>query len=211
MNLSALGKPPPAGWDRIAASVAGACDRFLINTKARQEYFLATCGHESGGFTRFAENLNYSGEALWSLFKSHFASLEEAQTYARQPQRIANRIYASRMGNGDEASGDGWKFRGKSAIQQTGRKAQTDCSLFFFQDDRLVSDSSFEEWLIQPEGAFLGAGYYVQANHLNDLADAGNFLGYQALVNTGNKNKPASAVIGWADRQDWLIKVRAVL
>ncbi len=90
------------------------------NTK-RLTHFLAQLAHESQHFRRTSENLNYSAEGLWRVFRKYFDSLEHAQTYERQPERIANRVYADRIGNGDEASGDGWRYRGRGFIQLTGK------------------------------------------------------------------------------------------
>jgi putative chitinase len=97
--------------------------QYGINRNARRfAHFMSQLSHESGGFKRLDENLNYSAEALWRLFRKYFRDEAEAASFARQPERIANRIYANRMGNGDEASGDGWRYRGRGFIQLTGRE-----------------------------------------------------------------------------------------
>lgn len=93
-------------------------------TKEQLANFLGQCDHESQGFTRYIENLNYNGDALMQLFRTHFKDQFEANSYARKPECIANRIYDNRLGNGDEASGDGWRYRGKGAIQLTGKTNQ---------------------------------------------------------------------------------------
>jgi len=87
----------------------------------RATHFFAQTGHETGEFKAFSENLNYSPQGLGTTFKKYFPTITLANSYARQPERIANRVYANRMGNGDEASGDGWKFRGRGALQLTGK------------------------------------------------------------------------------------------
>lgn len=94
-------------------------------SKMQQAMFLAQCGHESAGFTRFTENLNYSADGLLSVFGKRFAA-KKAQEYAKMPEKIANYVYANRLGNGDEASGDGWKYRGRGLIQITGKKNYID-------------------------------------------------------------------------------------
>jgi len=90
-------------------------------TNERAAHFFGQCAHETGNFRLFEENLNYSAEGLTKTFKKYFPTIESTAGYARNPQRIANRVYANRMGNGDEASGDGWKHRGRGAIQLTGK------------------------------------------------------------------------------------------
>lgn len=93
-----------------------------ITTKEQVAMFLAQCGHETGGFTRFTENLNYSAERLLAVFPKYFKTRADAEKVARRPQEIANIVYANRMGNGDSKSGDGWKYRGRGLIQLTGRQ-----------------------------------------------------------------------------------------
>lgn len=93
-----------------------------ITTKEQVAMFLAQCGHETGGFTRFTENLNYSAERLLAVFPKYFKTRADAEKVARRPQEIANIVYANRMGNGDAKSGDGWKYRGRGLIQLTGRQ-----------------------------------------------------------------------------------------
>lgn len=92
-----------------------------ISTDRRRASIIGQCAHESMGFRTRYENLNYSGDGLWRVFRRHFRSRNEAEGFARQPERIANRVYADRMGNGNSASGDGWRFRGRGFIQLTGR------------------------------------------------------------------------------------------
>lgn len=88
-------------------------EKYEINTTNRAAGFLAQCGHESGGFKALQENLNYSAAALLKVFPKYFKSVEEAEKYARNPEKIANRVYADRMGNGNEESGDGYRYRGR--------------------------------------------------------------------------------------------------
>ena len=96
-------------------------EKYEINTLNRAAGFLAQCSHESNNFRILEENLNYSADALIKVFPKYFKSLDEAKLYARNPEKIANKVYANRMGNGDEASGDGFKYRGRGFIQLTGK------------------------------------------------------------------------------------------
>jgi len=117
MNIENLQGVVP---DSIYDQIVGILEPFDIDGPLRLSHLLGQCQHECANWTRFIENLNYSGDALWSLFHKHFADINDAHSYHRQPERIANRIYANRMGNGDEVSGDGWKYRGRGALQLTG-------------------------------------------------------------------------------------------
>jgi len=108
--------------DVVIAQIPDTAKKFNINTPLRLAHFLAQCGHESAGFTATTENLNYSALGLKGTFKKYFPTDALANAYARQPEKIANRVYASRMGNGDEKSGDGYKYRGRGYIQLTGKQ-----------------------------------------------------------------------------------------
>ena len=111
--------------------------QYNITDIARTAAFMAQCAHESGGFTMLSENLNYSAQGLMGVFKKYFPTAELANAYARQPEKIANRVYANRMGNGPEESGDGYKFRGRGLIQLTGKDNYRRCSQFLFEDNTL--------------------------------------------------------------------------
>ena len=102
-----------------------ACMKHYGLTPESASHFFAQCAHESGNFIIFRENLNYSADGLLRIFPKYFDAIK-ARQYARQPERIANRVYANRMGNGDEASGDGWRYRGRGAIQLTGKNNYRD-------------------------------------------------------------------------------------
>lgn len=142
--------------------------KYGINTQNRMANFLGQCDHESAGFKTFIENLNYSGTALWSLFPSHFASAAEANKYARQPEKIANRIYANRMGNGTEASGDGWKYRGKGCIQLTGKSNH----VAFFTAAGL-NPTTTDPMVIANQYALISAAWFWGGRNLNATADVG--------------------------------------
>ena len=144
---------------------------YEINTPRRIAAFLAQCGHESGGWTVFEENLNYSAQGLVGIFKKYFPTLEAAQPYARKPQMIANRVYGGRMGNGPESSGDGWKYRGRGPIQLTGKDNYRAFAQDMFEDwenlfenpDWVTSDRDF---------ALMSAIWFWNKNGLNRWADA---------------------------------------
>jgi putative chitinase len=107
--------------DTVLGMIPDVISKFNINTELRLAHFLAQCAHESANFSATVENLNYSLKGLMVIFRKYFPTEELALQYVRQPQKIANRVYANRMGNGDEASGDGWKYRGRGFIQLTGK------------------------------------------------------------------------------------------
>lgn len=125
--------------------------------------FLAQCGHESGGFSVFTENLNYSDYALTQIFRKYFDPLT-AKKYARKPEQIANRVYANRMGNGDEESGDGWRYRGRGIIQITGKK-----NYIAFRN-WLGRDFALHELAEDLDLAVSAAVWYWQVNELASLA-----------------------------------------
>ena len=174
-----------------------ACARFDIAGPLRQAPFLAQCAHESQGFTRLVENLNYSAERLLVVFPRYY-TLDNYTLYARRPERIANRVYANRMGNGDEASGDGWMYRGRGLFSLTGLDNMVACG------EALGLDLAHEPELLEiPSTAALAAGWYWQANGCNALADAGDFQGLTRRINGG--------LNGFADRLAWLDRAQAAL
>jgi len=138
---------------------------FGIETLEQQASFLAQCGHESAGFTALVENLNYKAESLCKVWPKRFPTLEAAQPYHRNPEAIANKVYASRMGNGDEESGDGFAYRGRGLIQLTGRDNYRACG-----DDLGVDLESDPDLVSTPQFAALSAGWFWNKNHLNNIA-----------------------------------------
>ena len=155
---------------------------YKIDTPERIASFLAQCGHESAGFTVLQENLNYSADGLNKIFKKYFPTLDSAQPYARKPEMIANRVYGNRMGNGDEASGEGYKFRGRGPIQLTGKDNYTACSDFLFQDDTLVQNP---DMLLDPEYALHSACWFWWKNDLNNYADSADLVTMTKRINGG--------------------------
>lgn len=133
MTLDQLKSITSAASQELLDALQGAFDIYNINTPERQACFLAQCIHESTGFTRFEESLYYSAPRLLEVFPSYFTP-SQAADYAKQPERIANRVYANRMGNGLESSGDGWKYRGRGAIGITGKDMYTRCGASLNQD-----------------------------------------------------------------------------
>ena len=165
------------------APIEAACAKFLINTPLRVAAFLASCGVESAYLTAVAENLNYSAAALQAVFPHEFPTAEIAAQYARQPERIASRAYAGRNGNGDEASGDGWAFRGRALLQITGRAGYANCAKGIGLD--LIDHP---ELLEQPANSAMAAAWYWNSRGLNTPADAGQFLAISRAINLGNAN-----------------------
>lgn len=152
----------------------------LFENPKRISAFLAQIAHESGGFTAIRENLNYSARGLRTTFRKYFPTEELAKQYERKPEMIANRVYASRMRNGDEKSGDGWRFRGRGLIQLTGRDNYT----------RLAKalDMTIDEvvaYLETPAGATSSAGWFWDTNKLNAFCDRDDFIGLTRRINGG--------------------------
>ena len=169
----------PAMAEKWAIPLQFVCDKYEINTPERVAGFLAQCGHESGGFRFTSEDLHYRAEALTRVWPSRFPP-GIAESYAMQPEKIANRAYADRMGNGNEASGDGWKYRGRGLIQLTGADNYADFSLS--ADNEALSDP---DSVAEPELAALSAGWFWSRNGLNALADARDIVGMSRRVNGG--------------------------
>lgn len=145
-----------------------ALKQFDITTKPRIAAFIAQTAHESANFTRTEESLYYSTpERVQKMWPRRVSSLADAASLCRHPQRLANRVYANRLGNGDEASGDGWRYRGRGLIQLTGR------SNYHFASDALGANYVSEpDAVAQPDGACMTAGWFWSSIHGNELADS---------------------------------------
>jgi putative chitinase len=150
--------------------------------------FLAQCAHESGGFVFIKENLNYRWQSLRKTFPKYFPTDQLAQQYEKQPERIANRVYANRMGNGAEESGDGWRFCGRGLIQVTGRDNYS-----WFAASLEISPEEASEYMETFEGAAQSACWFWETNNLNQWADRGDILTLTKRINGGT--------IGLEDRQ----------
>ena len=140
--------------------------KFGIDTPLRKAHFLSQLAHESGGLKYTSENLNYSAKGLRSVFGKYFKTWEQAKAYERQPKKIANKVYANRMGNGDEASGDGWKYRGRGLIQLTGKD-----NYERFSRDYGIDCVNNPDLLLDPEWALTSACWYWQKRKINQFAD----------------------------------------
>ena len=154
-------------------------NEFEINTPLRAAAFIAQTAHESAGYSAFLENLNYSAQALLKTWPNRFTP-ENAAVYARQPEKIANHVYINRLGNGDEVSGDGWRYRGRGVIQTTGHINYKACGIGLGLD--LIA---FPELLEQPLNAFRSAGWYWKNRNCNSFADSGDFIGLTKAINGG--------------------------
>lgn len=154
--------------------------KYEINTVNRMAGFIAQCGHESLGFTVLKENLNYGAKGLLTTFKKYFPDESTAAKYERKPEMIANRVYGGRMGNGPEASGDGYKFRGRGAIQLTGKDNYTK---FATSIGKSIDEAiAYVETL---EGAIESACWFWKANNLNALCDADDIVAMTKRINGG--------------------------
>lgn len=159
-----------------------------INTPKRIASFIAQCAHESGNFTTLKENLNYKPATLRKLFPKYFPTDELAEEYCRKPNKqeaIANRIYANRMGNGSEESGDPAKWIGRGLIQLTGRQNYQNFADSIEVDDRPLSIDEVPEYLATFEGAAQSACWFWETNNLNKFADADDILGMTKRINGG--------------------------
>ena len=155
-------------------------DDYDIDTPLRVAHFVAQCAHESGNFVFIKENLNYKAASLQKIFSKYFPTAELAAQYDNQPERIANRIYANRMGNGPETSGDGYKYCGRGLIQLTGKDNYT-----FFAGSLNIPVEEASDYLATFEGAAQSACWFWEQNNLNRFADANDVKGLTKAINGG--------------------------
>lgn len=175
--------------EKYVESLNDVCEHYEIsNTPQRLASFLAQISHESGGFNFTKENLNYGAKGLMTTFKKYFPTEDQAKQYERKPEMIANRVYANRMGNGPESSGDGYKFCGRGLIQLTGKDNYTR-----FANALDLSIDECVAYLETPAGAVTSAGFFWDFNNLNSYCDRDDFIGLTKRINGGT--------IGLADRQ----------
>lgn len=187
-KLDALkGHVPQTVIDQIPDTAA----RFGITTPLRLAHFLAQCGHESGGFRAVQENLNYSAKGLCGIFRKYFPSVTVAMQYERKPEKIANKVYANRMGNGNEASGAGWKFRGRGYIQLTGTENYKSF------DATVPEDIIANPDLVATKYPLASAAFFFKKNNLWAICDRGA----SADVVTAVTKRVNGGTIGLADRQ----------
>jgi putative chitinase len=175
--------------DSVIAQIPETAAKFNITNNLRLAHFLAQCGHESGGFKAVSENVNYSAAGLKGIFGKYFPG-NLAESYARQPQKIASRVYGGRMGNGPEATGEGWKFRGRGYIQLTGKQNYTNFAKFIGEDT--VSNPD----LVATKYPLASAAFFFDSNKLWSICDKG---ADNATVTAVTK-RVNGGTIGLADR-----------
>ena len=164
MNLDKLKGHVP---DTVIGEIPAVMEKFQINTPLRLCHFLAQCAHESGNFKAVSENLNYGASGLLGIFKKYFPTEAKAKEYERKPEKIANRVYADRMGNGPESSGDGFKYRGRGYIQLTGK-------VNYQSFDKIVDENVTDNPdLVATKYPLLSAAWFWNSRTLNILADKG--------------------------------------
>ena len=176
--------------DAVIAMIPDTAAKFGINTPLRLAHFLAQCGHESGGFRATQENLNYSAKGLMGIFKKYFPTSALAAAYERQPAKIAARVYGGRMGNGAEATGEGYKFRGRGYIQLTGKENYTAFGKSIGEDMTANPDK------VAAQYALLSAAWFFSKNNLHKIADEGA----SDLVVTKITKRVNGGTIGLPDR-----------
>ena len=174
--------------ESVISQIPDTAKKFNITTPLRLAHFLAQCGHESGGFKAIQENLNYSADGLKKIFPKYFPG-NLSESYARNPEKIASKVYGGRMGNGDEASGDGWRYRGRGLIQTTGKANYVKLAQYI---KKTLEETI--EYCETVEGAVESACFYWTSNNLNAIADTGDMAALTRRINGG--------VIGLADRLD---------
>jgi putative chitinase len=172
--------------------------KYDISTPIRQAAFIGQTAHESNNFKTLEENLNYSPEGLMKTWPSRFSDLPTAMKYAHNPEKIANKVYGGRMGNGVEETGEGAKYHGRGLIQLTGKEMYANCGQSIGQD--LISNPNL---LTIPEYAALSAGWFWNKKGLNSLADSGDYETMTKRINGG--------LIGLDDRKAKIAKAISVL
>ena len=174
--------------DAVIAQIPETAKKFNITNVLRLSHFLAQCGHESGGFKAVSENLNYSADGLKKIFGKYFPG--DTSAYARNPEKIANKVYGNRMGNGPESSGEGYKFRGRGYIQLTGKENYTAFGKAIGEDIPSNPDKVASQY------ALLSAAWFFSKNGLHKMADGG---ATDAVVTSITK-RVNGGTIGLADR-----------
>jgi len=176
--------------DSVISMIPDTAAKFQIDTPLRLAHFLAQCGHESGGFRLTKENLNYSAKGLNGTFKKYFPTLESAIPYERKPDKIANKVYGGRMGNGPESSGEGAKFCGRGYIQLTGKENYTAFGKSINEDILSNPDKVASNY------ALLSAAWFFSKNGLHKIADEGS----SDVVVTKITKRVNGGTIGLPDR-----------
>jgi putative chitinase len=198
--FSQIGKLKGFIPDHVIVQIPNVIKKFAINTPLRLAHFLAQCEHESNHWNSVSENLNYSAERLKIIFAKYFPGTIH-ELYAKNPEKIASRVYASRMGNGDEASKEGWRFRGRGYIQLTG-KVNYQAFNMVVEDDLLINPE-----LVETKYPLLSAAWFFEKNGLNEIADKGadnaTVFAVTKIVNGG--------IIGLDDRIKYFNTIHTLL
>ena len=195
-----LGKifPNNKNIDELFAALSSELPKYDITSVERVAGFLAQCGHESAGFTVKKENLNYSADGLLKVFPKYFKTQADANAYARQPAKIANRVYGNRMGNGPESSGEGFKFCGRGYIQLTGK---SNYSAFAKSINKSLDEAI--AYLETINGAVESACWFWKTNNINRFCDANDIVGMTKAINGGTN--------GLQDRTDYFVKAKSII
>lgn len=203
-TLAAAAGIPIERAEHWAGYITDAMDQFGIRTPRCQAAFIAQTAHETGGYKRWVENLNYSTpELIYRNFSSRFNSIDEARHYVRSPKALASRAYSNKGGNGSEASGDGWRYRGRGLIQVTFKNAYEACGIALGVD--LLAQP---ELLEREDYAALSAGWYWDVNNLNTYAEAGMIQAVSGVINRGS---PTKIALGDAERTEGFERAFGVL
>jgi putative chitinase len=188
-------------WEKYKTLFNG----YHVNTPLRIAHFMAQATHESG-LKLVAENLNYSAVGLGKTFKKYFPTPAIANAYARNPEKIANRAYANRMGNGDEASGDGWKYRGRGYFQNTGKNGY-----LVLSKDTKIDCYNNPDILLEEANATVAALWYWGKNKLNDFADKDDLDAISDIINIGHHTPKVGDAIGYEHRKELLLKYKQII
>jgi putative chitinase len=180
------------------APLNAAFQKYDISTPTRQAFFIGQCAHESNNFRTLEENLHYSAASLMRVWPSRFPNLDVANKYANNPEKIANKVYGGRMGNGDEESGDGWKYHGRGLIQLTGKENYANCGSGIGVD--LLGNP---DRLLDPADAAMSAAWFWNKKGLNSLADKQDYVTITQRINGGT--------LGLEDRKAKIAKAISVL
>lgn len=183
-----------------------AMEEFGIDTTKRRAQFLTQFGHETAQLATMTENLNYSAAGLMKTWPKRFPSSTMAKQFANNPVKIANYVYASRMGNGPPESGDGWRYRGAGGFQLTGKVNHMQCAAHFGIPVEQVGD-----WLRTPEGACRSAAWFWKRAGCNAAADKGCIDTVSDLINLGRATAAQGDAIGFKDRQAMTVVALEVL
>lgn len=184
--------------EKVLGELPAIIDRYELTTKLRLAHFLAQCAHESAGFKVVTENLNYNPDRLMKVFPRHFPTLLSTKAYAHKPEAIACKVYAGRIGNGTEKSGDGWKFRGRGYIQLTGKANYIEFSNYAKLPSILINPD-----LVATHYPLQSAAFFWVSRKLNEVADTNDLNRITKIVNGAYK--------GLEDRRAWFNKIFAAL